>query len=82
MAHEQLHFRNFRVLRQLQSNPLLDVIQKSVVKNVLDTLDMYLVDTMDEVLKIALAEPLPTLAAPATEAANVQPAISDDTITH
>ncbi len=53
-----------------------------IPKNVLDALDMYLVDTMDEVLKIALAEPLPTLAAPATQAANVQPAISDDRITH
>ena len=30
-----------------------------IPKNVLDTLDIYMVDTMDEVLKIALAEPLP-----------------------
>jgi ATP-dependent Lon protease len=55
-----------------------------IPKNVLDTLDMYMVDTMDEVLKIALAEPLPSaLAATATAAVtDVQPAISDDTITH
>jgi ATP-dependent Lon protease len=51
-----------------------------IPKNVLDTLDIYMVDTMDEVLKIALAGPLPTIAAAAP--AEVQPAISDDTITH
>jgi len=53
-----------------------------IPKNVLDTLDIYMVDTMDEVLKIALAEPLPGLAATAPAAAEVQPAMSDDTITH
>jgi ATP-dependent Lon protease len=54
-----------------------------IPKNVLDTLDIYMVDTMDEVLKIALAEPLPVLAsAAATSAAEVQPAISDERITH
>src|SRR6476661_1399710 len=52
-----------------------------IPKNVLDTLDIYLVDTMDEVLKIALAGPLPAMA-PAAPEADVQPAISDDTITH
>jgi ATP-dependent Lon protease len=31
-----------------------------IPKNVLDTLDVHMVSTMDEVLKIALAEPLPT----------------------
>jgi len=30
-----------------------------IPKNVLDTLDVHMVSTMDEVLKIALAEPLP-----------------------
>jgi ATP-dependent Lon protease len=36
-----------------------------IPKNVLDTLDVHLVSTMDEVLKIALAQPLPErLAAP------------------
>jgi ATP-dependent Lon protease len=30
-----------------------------IPKNVLDTLDLHLVSTMDEVLKIALAQPLP-----------------------
>jgi ATP-dependent Lon protease len=54
-----------------------------IPKNVLDSLGIYLVDTMDEVLKVALAEPLVRIA-PATspDAAAVQPAISDDTITH
>jgi ATP-dependent Lon protease len=54
-----------------------------IPKNVLDTLDIYMVDTMDEVLKIALAEPLPVLASTAvTAAAEVQPTISDERITH
>ena len=54
-----------------------------IPKNVLDSLDIYMVETMDEVLKIALAEPLPVLAAAAATAdAEVEPAISDDTITH
>ena len=49
----------------------------------LDSLDLYLCENMDEVLKIALTEPLPGLAAPATTAAaDVQPALADDTITH
>jgi ATP-dependent Lon protease len=53
-----------------------------IPKNVLDTLDVYMVETMDEVLKVALAAPLPALAATAAPQAEVQPAISDDTITH
>jgi ATP-dependent Lon protease len=55
-----------------------------IPKNVLDVLDLYMVETMDEVLKIALAEPLPVLAAAATatNAEVVQPTISDETITH
>jgi ATP-dependent Lon protease len=32
-----------------------------IPKNVLDVLDVHLVSTMDEVLKLALAEPLPSL---------------------
>jgi ATP-dependent Lon protease len=36
-----------------------------IPKNVLDTLDLHLVSTMDEVLKIALVEPLPARIAPA-----------------
>jgi ATP-dependent Lon protease len=52
-----------------------------IPKSVLDTLDIYMVDTMDEVLKIALAGPLPPMATVTPDAA-VQPAISDDTITH
>ena len=54
-----------------------------IPKNVLDALDIYMVDTMDEVLKIALAEPLPAIAPAATTgAAEVQPPISEERITH
>jgi ATP-dependent Lon protease len=51
-----------------------------IPKNVLDALSIYMVETMDEVLKIALAEPLTALTA-GPEAA-VPPAITDDRITH
>jgi ATP-dependent Lon protease len=51
-----------------------------IPKNVLDTLKVYLVQNMDEVLKIALAEPL---AARLPAEAQAEPVdISDDTITH
>jgi ATP-dependent Lon protease len=51
-----------------------------IPKNVLDTLNIFMVQTMDEVLKIALTEPL-TSRLPAAEA--TEPVdISDDTITH
>ena len=51
-----------------------------IPKGVLDTLDMYMVDTMDEVLRVALAEPMrPNLPA---EGEPVQPPQSDDRITH
>jgi ATP-dependent Lon protease len=54
-----------------------------IPKPVLDSLDLYLVDHMDEVLKVALAEPLtPLPAAAETEPTDVQPAIVDETITH
>ena len=50
-----------------------------IPKEVLDSLDLYMVDTMDEVLKIALAEePVPKLT-PATDSPEV---VSDDRITH
>jgi ATP-dependent Lon protease len=52
-----------------------------IPKNVLDTLDVYMVESMDEVLKTALEGPLPT-AIPATTEAAVEPAVSDDAITH
>jgi ATP-dependent Lon protease len=52
-----------------------------IPKNVLDTLGIYMVETMDDVLKVALARPLPSMAAAAADA-TVQPAITDDTITH
>src|SRR5262245_44043263 len=52
-----------------------------IPKNVLDTLNVYMVQTMDEVLKIALAESL-TGRVPAAEPAEPVDAIADDTITH
>ncbi len=51
-----------------------------IPKPVLDVLDVYLVQTMDEVLKIALAEPIPGRIAPVAEGVDVN--ASDDTITH
>jgi len=50
-----------------------------IPKNVLDTLDIHLVSVMDEVLKIALAEPLPArMAAPVVS----DVVAADDTRTH
>jgi ATP-dependent Lon protease len=51
-----------------------------IPKNVLDTLNVYMVQTMDEVLKIALAGTLTALTPEAQ--APVDTAIVDDTITH
>jgi ATP-dependent Lon protease len=53
-----------------------------IPKNVLDTLNVYMVQTMDEVLKIALAEPVTGRLAPDAQAEPVDSAIVDDTITH
>jgi ATP-dependent Lon protease len=53
-----------------------------IPKNVLDTLNIYMVQTMDEVLKIALAEPLAGRLPADAQAAPVESAIIDDTITH
>ena len=51
-----------------------------IPKHVLDSLNLYMVDTMDEVLKIALAEPVrPNLP---SEDTPVQPSPPDDQITH
>ena len=52
-----------------------------IPKNVLDTLDVYMVQTMDEVLKIALTEPLAGRL-PAEEQAEPVETVTDDTITH
>jgi ATP-dependent Lon protease len=52
-----------------------------IPKNVLDSLNVYMVQTMDEVLKIALAEPLP-VRPPVTESTEPVDTIADDTITH
>jgi ATP-dependent Lon protease len=38
-----------------------------IPKNVLDALNVYMVESMDEVLKIALVEPLTPIAAPGTQ---------------
>ena len=51
-----------------------------IPKNVLDALDLHLVSTMDEVLKIALAEPLPARMPAAPVVAEV--ADAGDTRTH
>ena len=51
-----------------------------IPKAVLDALDLYMVDTMDEVLKIALSEPI-SPALPAPDAPEVETA-ADDQITH
>jgi ATP-dependent Lon protease len=49
-----------------------------IPKNVLDSLKVYMVESMDEVLRIALAEPLGGLATPAAEPTIIgdQPSIS------
>ena len=52
-----------------------------IPKNVLDTLDVYMVQTMDEVLKIALTEPLAGRL-PAQAQAEPVETVTDDTITH
>jgi ATP-dependent Lon protease len=52
-----------------------------IPKPVLDVLSVYMVQTMEDVLKIALADALPgPIAAPVTEGVEVE--ASDDTITH
>ena len=54
-----------------------------IPKNVLDTLDLYMVETMDDVLKVALAEPVgPRATLPPEPEAVVQPPLPDDAITH
>jgi ATP-dependent Lon protease len=53
-----------------------------IPKNVLDTLNVYMVQTMDEVLKIALAEPLAGRLPAEEQSQPVDSAIIDDTITH
>ena len=53
-----------------------------IPKNVLDTLGIYMVESMDEVLKVALVRPLGSMATAAAADNAVQPANIDDTITH
>ena len=52
-----------------------------IPKNVLDTLDVYMVQTMDEVLKIALTESVAGRIPPEPQAEPVE-TVTDDTITH
>jgi ATP-dependent Lon protease len=51
-----------------------------IPKNVLDTMNVYMVQTMDEVLKVALAEPLAGRIAAEVQVEPVD--VVDDTITH
>jgi ATP-dependent Lon protease len=53
-----------------------------IPKNVLDTLNVFMVQNMDEVLKIALAEPLVGRLPGEAQAEQADSAIADDTITH
>jgi ATP-dependent Lon protease len=53
-----------------------------IPKNVLDALNIYLVETMDEVLKIALASPLPAPLSAQPAAAEEAAALGDEAITH
>ena len=54
-----------------------------IPKNVLDSLDLLMVDTMDEVLKIALTEPLRPVLTPTDDAdTDVDDAGTADGITH
>jgi ATP-dependent Lon protease len=53
-----------------------------IPKNVLDALNIYMVEAMDEVLKLALVGPLPAALPPPAAEATDEPAVSDDAITH
>jgi ATP-dependent Lon protease len=54
-----------------------------IPKNVLDAMNMYLVGHMDEVLKIAMAGPMPAAIRPEVAAAAAEVEVeTDDTITH
>jgi ATP-dependent Lon protease len=53
-----------------------------IPKNVLDHMNMYLVSHMDEVLKIAMAGPMPAAISPEVAAVADVDVETDDTITH
>ena len=53
-----------------------------IPKTVLDVLELHLVDSMDEVLKIALAEPLTGLLPSQNQATAPETTESDDRVTH
>jgi ATP-dependent Lon protease len=52
-----------------------------IPKNVLDVLSIHMVETMDEVLKIALLSPLPAILPPSATEPTDEPS-ADDAITH
>jgi ATP-dependent Lon protease len=62
----------------------LDSALADIPKNVLDTLHLYLVATMDEVLKVAQDGPLPAPrpTEDATGAVEVDSTIIDERVTH
>ena len=53
-----------------------------IPKNVLDTLGIYMVETMDDVLKIALARPLASMAAPPPTAPSSPPSATTPLLTN
>ena len=52
-----------------------------IPEKVLETLDLYMVDTMDEVLKIALVEPFSPIISSAQDESSID-AATDDRVTH
>jgi ATP-dependent Lon protease len=52
-----------------------------IPKNVLDALNIHMVESMDEVLKVALLSPLPAILPPSAPEATDEPSV-DDAITH
>jgi ATP-dependent Lon protease len=53
-----------------------------IPKAVLDVLNIYMVETMDDVLKVAMAEPLPAPITPEAAAPTATVNAADDTRTH
>ena len=64
------------ILPKDNEKDIADIPQK-----VLETLDLYMVDTMDEVLKIALTRPFSPVISPAQDESSIDPA-TDEQITH
>ena len=79
---ETIEYSSLHACRSTLEDPTNEKDLADIPKNVLDTLDVYLVQTMDEVLKIALAEPLAGRLPAEAQAEPVGSAVVDDTITH